>query len=468
MQSSTDLGSDIPKAKIMGPAGYVTLVSGGAAVGGLLFGYDTAVISGTVDALRDHFELEPLRLGWVVGSALVGCVIGAALAGKLTDSLGRRTMLVISGALFLVSALWCVITQSADELALARMLGGVGVGFASLVVPVYIAELAPSRNRGALVSLNQIGILVGMVLSYVVNAWIGSWGDHEWMVEIGWRIMLGVEALPAALFILMCFAIPESPRWLLQKGREAAASGILTRLHGARQADVELNEIRASLQERDAALGEVFGGRMRRMVAMAMILAFFQAVTGINVVMYYAPTIFTTAHVGRGDALNHSVIIGLVMLVFTIISMLLVDRLGRRSIMLTAAAGMGAALTLLGVSFTNQDGSGTAMLAWILVYVAFFSVGMGGIYWVVVSEIFPTRIRGVAASFSVMCLWGGNYLVSQFFPVMLTALGGDVFYVYAFMCLLCYAFIWRFLPETKGKTLEQIEAKFFPQMGKMP
>lgn len=452
----------------MGPTGHVTLVSGGAAVGGLLFGYDTAVISGTVDALRDHFELEPLRLGWVVGSALVGCVIGAALAGKLTDSLGRRTMLVISGALFLISALWCVITQTADELALARMLGGVGVGFASLVVPVYIAELAPSRNRGALVSLNQIGILVGMVLSYVVNAWIGSWGDHEWMIEIGWRIMLGVEALPAALFIFMCFAIPESPRWLLQKGREAAASSILMRLHGARQADVELNEIRASLQERDAALGEVFGGRMRGMMAMAMILAFFQAVTGINVVMYYAPTIFTTAQVGRGDALNHSVIIGLVMLVFTVISMLLVDRLGRRSIMLTAAAGMGAALTLLGVSFTNQDGSGTAMLAWILVYVAFFSVGMGGIYWVVVSEIFPTRIRGVAASFSVMCLWGGNYLVSQFFPVMLTALGGDVFYVYAFMCLLCYAFIWRFLPETKGKTLEQIEAKYFPPMGKMP
>jgi SP family arabinose:H+ symporter-like MFS transporter len=247
----------------------------------------------------------------------------------------------------------------------------------------------------------------------------------------------------------------------VKKGREEAARRILCRLHGVQQADTEMNEIRTALQERDAALSEIFGGRMRGLMAMAMTLAFFQAVTGINVVMYYAPTIFTTAHVGRGAALSHSVIIGLVMLAFTVVSMLLVDRLGRRSIMLLAAAGMGAALTLLGVNFPNQDGSGNAMLAWILIYVAFFSVGMGGIYWVVVSEIFPTRIRGVAASFSVMCLWGGNYLVSQFFPAMLSLLGGAVFYVYALMCLFCFGFIWCFLPETKGQTLEQIEAKFF-------
>lgn len=440
---------------------YVFFVSGVAAMGGLLFGYDTAVISGTVEALRVHFALGTLKLGWVVGSALIGCVGGVMVAGKLTDGLGRRTVLALSGLLFLISSIWCFYSGSADELVYARVVGGIGVGFASLLVPVYIAELAPPKQRGALVSLNQVGILVGMVLSYLANAWIGRMGDNVWLVSRGWRLMLGAEALPAAVFLALIFAIPESPRWLLKQGMEAAARRVLVKLHTEDLAEFEMAEIRNAISHEQAHVWELFRKRTRGIVLMTMMLALFQAITGINIVMYYAPTIFASAGIGTGAALNHSVIIGLVMLVFTIASMQLVDRWGRKPIMLCASAGMGSSLALLGMTFAHSSGSGWSLLIFILVYVSSFSIGMGGIYWVVISEIFPTRVRGAAASLSVVFLWGGNYLVSQFFPTMLATMAGDVFYVFALMCLFCFGFVWAFVPETKGKTLELIESELF-------
>ena len=440
---------------------FSVTISAVAAIGSLLFGYDTAVISGTVDALRTHFALDPLRLGWVVGSALIGCIGGSLVAGELTDWLGRRKVLALSAALFLVSSAWCYFTRSENELVIARILGGVGVGFASLAVPVYIAELAPPENRGALVQLNQIGILVGMVLSYVVNARIGMLGDERWLAATGWRIMLGAEAIPAALFLGMLLVIPESPRWLFKKGRSEQARVILERVHGPGRAAAEFEEIGRSMAEIRCGLGDLFHRGTRRTVIFAVVLAILQAVTGINVVMYYAPTIFRAAGVAVGTALNHSIVIGLVMMLFTTGSMFLVDRFGRRPIMLTGSAGMGLSLTALGLYFAHSDTAGTAMLLCILAYVAFFSIGMGGIYFVVISEIFPTRIRGAAASLSVLSLWVGNYLVSLLFPAMLAALAGHVFYVYAFLCLLCFAFVMAYLPETKGRTLEAIEKEFF-------
>jgi len=442
-------------------ARYVIFVSVVAAMGGLLFGYDTAVISGTVEALREHFALDALELGWVVGSALLGCVGGVIVAGKLTDWLGRRIVLAVSALLFLASGLWCYVAGSVTELVAARILGGVAVGFASLLVPVYIAELAPPRRRGALVSLNQIAILLGMVLSYLANAWIGQLGDTAWLAQTGWRVMLGAEALPALLFLILSLVIPESPRWLLKRERTDQARAVLERLHGPAIAAAELAEIREAISHEQASVFELFRHGTRGVVLMAMTLALFQAITGINIVMYYAPTIFTSAGIGTGTALSHSVIIGLVMLIFTLGSMFLVDRLGRRPIMLLASAGMGLSLVLLGRMFEGTSGDGGWLLLWILTYVSSFSIGMGGIYWVVVSEIFPTRVRGAAASLSVIFLWGGNYLVSQFFPAMLVALAGHVFYVFALMCLLCFVFIFAFVPETKGKSLEQIEGELF-------
>ena len=434
-------------------------------MGGLLFGYDTAVISGAVELLRQHFALDPLALGWVVGSALLGCVVGAALAGKLTDALGRRAVLWLSGVLFLISGIWCYLSPSVGQLVAARILGGVGVGVASLLVPVYIAELSPPQIRGALVSINQIAILVGMVLSYLVNAWIGRWGDSAWLSATGWRVMLGAEAVPALLFLALSLKIPESPRWLLKRGSVERARAVVSRLHGETAGRSELDEIREAIAHEQGTLAELLERGSRGTVVMAMVLALFQAITGINIVMYYAPTIFTSAGIGTGAALGHSVIIGLVMLVFTLASMLLVDRVGRRPIMLFAAAGMGLSLTLLGIMFTAGATNGKWLLIWILTYVSSFSIGMGGIYWVVVSEIFPTRVRGAAMSLSVVFLWGGNYLVSQFFPAMLAALSSRVFFVFALMCALCIAFIWRFVPETKGKTLEEIERQLFGSRG---
>ena len=440
---------------------YVVFVSSVAAMGGLLFGYDTAVISGTVEPLRQHFSLDPLALGWVVGSALVGCVAGAAMAGRLTDVFGRRAVLWLSGILFFISGVWCYLSPSVGQLVAARILGGIGVGVASLLVPVYIAELSPPASRGALVSLNQVAILVGMVLSYLVNAWIGRSNSGEWLATAGWRVMLGAEAVPALVFLALSTRIPESPRWLLKRERPDDARRVLERLHGEAVGRRELAEIREAIAHEQGTVFELLERGRRGTVVMAMVLALFQAITGINIVMYYAPTIFTSAGIGTGTALEQSVIIGLVMLLFTLGSMLLVDRVGRRPIMLLAAAGMGVSLALLGMMFTTAGSNAGWLLIWILTYVSSFSIGMGGIYWVVVSEIFPTRVRGAAMSLSVVFLWGGNYLVSQFFPAMLATLHSRVFFVFALMCAACFAFIWKFVPETRGKTLEEIERELF-------
>jgi SP family arabinose:H+ symporter-like MFS transporter len=433
-----------------------------ATLGGVLFGYDTAVISGAVDALKAHFNLDPIPLGSVISSALIGCIIGVLVAGKLTDWAGRRAVLMLSATLFLVSALACTITHTPDELIAARIIGGIGVGMASLLSPLYIAEISPARIRGAMVSLNQIAILVGMFFSYLANAWIASWGDAAWLNETGWRIMLGAMAIPSVLFLLLTLTIPESPRWLLKRGRAPQAREVLLRINGdGTVVDQEIETIQATIEHEQAKVSELFRPSTRGIVFMTMVLALFQAITGINCVMYYAPTIFTSAGFGTGTALEQSIIISLVMMAFTVASTFLVDRVGRKPIMLFASAGMGISIALLGWGYAASGGSAGSLLIWILTYVASFSIGMGGIYWVVVSEVFPTRVRGVASSLSVVFLWGGNYFVTLFFPVMLKALAGQVFYVFAFMCLLCFFFILWCVPETKGKSLEQIEHDLF-------
>jgi sugar porter (SP) family MFS transporter len=462
-----------------GASFYVYRICLVATLGGLLFGYDTAVISGANNALQAHFRLSDIYLGWVVGSALLGCCAGVLIAGKLTDLIGRRAVLALSAVLFLVSALICAITVTPTELVCARILGGIGVGMASLLSPLYIAELSPTKIRGALVSLNQIAILVGMVLSYFANAWIASYGaahfDHieinqgvgatttpVWLNETGWRYMLGAMAIPAAIFLLLTLGIPESPRWLLKRERVDDARNVLTRINGDDAVvEAEMSEIRTAIAHEQGKLSELFRPNTRGTVFMAMVLALFQAITGINIVMYYAPTIFTSAGMGTVAALSTTVIIPVVMIAFTIGSMFLVDRAGRKPILLFASAGMGLSLGLLGYTFAHQAGAGTGLLIWILTYVASFSIGMGGIYWVVVTEIFPTRVRGAASSLSVVFLWGGNFLVSLYFPVMLAQMKGDAFFVFAAMCALCFVFVLLCVPETKGKSLEQIEHELF-------
>lgn len=445
----------------MPPLLYVIFISGIAAFGGLLFGYDTAVISGATEAIQSRFALGDLALGWVVSSALAGCVMGTLCAGWFTDRCGRKPGLILSGFLFAICAAGSALSPNADLLTLARFIGGVGVGVASMVTPMYIAEIAPARIRGGLVSLNQIAIVSGMVLSYFVNRIIVGWGDNVWMAMTGWRWMLGMALVPTLLFLILTLWVPESPRWLAKRDRKNDARAILARILIPAQVELEFQSIIRSLQEEEGKMSELFQSGGRRITYMSMILALFQAITGINIVMYYAPRIFLSAGIGTGDAYGHSIIIGSVMILFTIVSIFLVDRVGRRPIMIAASGGMGVSLFLMGQAFPHAEKSGVLLLVYTLSYVSWFSVGMGGIYWVVVSEIFPNRVRGRAMALSVVFLWSGNFLVAQFFPFLLSTLQSQVFNVFAFCSLLCLVFIIRFVPETKGRTLEDIESDFY-------
>jgi SP family arabinose:H+ symporter-like MFS transporter len=447
----------------MNKALYLRLICVAAAVDSSIYGYDTAVISGTADALRAHFHLDPIALGWVVGSALLGCVIGVLVVGRLTDWVGRRRMFVASALIFLISALWCYAAPSVRQLVMARIMGGVGVGFASLLVPVYIAEIAPPKIRGALVSLHQFGIVTGMTLAYVVNAWIGRGGNAQWLAERGWRLMFVATGVPAVVFLVLTLVMPESPRWLMKRGRVSESRAVLRRLHGDAVAESETQEIRATLNEEKGGIRELFKRGVRAVMFMAMTLALFQAITGINVIMYYAPSIYTSVGVGVANALVYQVVNGVALIVGTISSMLVVDRLGRRPIMLMAITAMALSIGLMGVFFGRaaNGGLGWEMVACTLLYIYAFNFGMGGIYWVMVSEIFPTRVRGAASSLSVMFLWGGNWVVLLLFPSMLAVFKGAVFYVFAGICVVCLLFMWRFVPETKGKTLEDIERELF-------
>jgi len=447
----------------MNRALYLRLICLAAAVDSSVYGYDTSVISGTADALREHFHLDPLGVGWVVGSALLGCVMGVLLAGRLTDWLGRRRMFAASALIFLASAVWCYAAASVGELVAARVLGGVGVGFASLLVPIYIAEISPAKVRGALVSLHQLGIVTGMTLAYVVNAWIARGGSAQWLADRGWRLMLAATGVPASLFLVLVLFMPESPRWLMKRGRVAEAMAVLRQVHGEQLAETETREIRATLEQERGRIRALFRRGVRGVMLMAMTLALFQAITGINVIMYYAPSIYTSVGVGISSALAYQIINGLALIVGTVSSMFVVDRLGRRPIMLMAVTAMGVSMGLMGVFFGRGGGGGLGwgMVVCTLLYIYAFNFGMGGIYWVVVSELFPTRIRGAASSLSVIFLWGGNWVVLLLFPTMLEIFQRSVFFLFAGVCGVCLMFMWFFVPETKGKTLEHIERDLF-------
>lgn len=440
-----------------GSTAYVVLLALVAALGGLLFGYDTAVISGAIGFLKTRFELDAVMTGWAASSALIGCIVGAAVAGVLSDRLGRKRVLLIAAILFLVSALWSAVPRSLDEFVIARILGGIGVGMASMLSPLYIAEVSPARIRGRLVSVNQFAIIFGMLVVYLVNAHVAGLGDEAWNVAYGWRWMFGSEALPAVLFFILLFLVPESPRWLTKQGRENEAETILARIGGSEHGRRELADIRAAISEEGGSIVQLLRPGLRVPLMIGITLAILQQVTGINVVLYYAPEIFKSAGLATAQAISDTVIVGAVNLIFTIVAIQVVDRIGRKPLLLIASVGMGLSLGTLGITHLLGRFEGRWVLVWVLVYVASFAVAMGPVVWVVMSEIFPTRIRGRAMSIATVCLWIACYAVSQFFPVMLERLAGKVFFVYAGMCVVAFVFVVLCVPETKGKTLEEIE-----------
>lgn len=448
---------------------YVALVCGVATLGGLLFGYDTAVIAGAIGFLQQHFELTPAMKGWAASSALLGCVIGVAFAGRFSDRAGRKRTLILAAILFLVSAIGTAFPRTFTMFVLFRMLGGIGVGIASMASPMYIAELSPARFRGRLVSVNQFAIVTGMLVIYFVNYYIAGQGDDAWNTAVGWRWMFGSEAIPAVVFLGLLFFVPESPRWLVEAGQREAAYRILARVDGEASARTELGAIEASLAREQGRPDQLLKPGFRVVLLIGIGLAVLQQVTGINVFLYYGPEIFKQLGTTTDVALLQTVVVGAVNLLFTIGAIWTVDRWGRRPLMILGAAGMGLCLVAMGLA--AQLG---VVAVWVLVfmlgYIACFALSVGPVTWVLLSEIFPTRVRGRALGLATFCLWTANFLVSQTFPMLdenpwliERFQHGFPFYLYAGFCVVLVLLVWRWVPETKGRSLEEIERSWLPR-----
>lgn len=462
-----------------GNLGYVAVLTFIATLGGLLFGYDTAVISGTVSSLKTVF-IDPNNWpetvanswhGFLVSSALIGCIIGGLTGGLVSVKLGRKKGLLLAAVLFLISAIGSAMPEmffrpigQADHTFMYhfifyRIIGGIGVGLASMLSPMYIAEMSPANMRGKLVSWNQFAIIFGMLVVYFVNYTIALSGDASWLDSIGWRWMFASEIIPASLFLILLFFVPETPRYLALKNNEEKAMKILSKINGPAVAGVVMDEIKATLK---ATSGKLFSYGYVVIIA-GVLLSVFQQFVGINVVLYYAPEIFKNLGSNTNDSLMLTIIVGIINLSFTVLAIFTVDRFGRKPLQIVGALGMALFMFMLGFSFFFGKLGVIAMVS-MLGYVACFAFSWGPITWVLLSELFPNKIRGGAMAIAVAAQWIANLVISWTFPIMnssteLTRLfnHGFAYWIYGFMGLLAAWFVWKMVPETKGKTLEQIE-----------
>jgi sugar porter (SP) family MFS transporter len=425
--------------------------------GGLLFGLNMAGISGAVSFIQDFFGLNDIALGLAVSSLTVGCLIGALFAGSLGDKYGRKTIMIITAVLFIISALGCSLAQTLTIFIISRIIGGLAVGAASVLGPTYISEIAPAARRGTLVSYNQFAIVIGILLAYAVDYALVN-------TTQGWRFMLAVPVLFGLIYLLLLnVSFPESPRWLVRAGQKDRAQDILKKVGGEQYATEEVTAIAASLDKEDtgkkAAFGDLFRGKMGYVLLLGTLLAAFQQITGINAVISYAPTIFAQTGVASDTALLQSIIVGVVNFLFTIVALWLIDTKGRKTLLLWGAVGMTISLAFLAMTFALGSIGGVWVLISVLAYIAFFAASLAPVMWVVTSEMYPTKYRGAAMSFSTAVSWICTLIVVQFFPWILNNLGGVIsFGIFAFFSLLAYIFIKIYIPETKGKSLEQIEA----------
>jgi sugar porter (SP) family MFS transporter len=431
---------------------YLILITGVAALGGLLFGYDTAVISGAIGLLKDHFGLSAAATGWAASSALAGCVLGAAGAGKGSDLYGRHKMLVLSGICFLISAAGTALASTFTLFVAFRIVGGLGIGAASVASPLYIGESAPARWRGRLVALNQLAIVFGMLLIYLVNYRIHLNGTLDWNRNMGWRWMFASGILPSALLLGLLFVVPETARFLLMRGRREEAERIAARTG----ADTFLEILEAETQQLSATR------HVRRVLSVGLVLAVLQQVTGINVFLYYAPIIFNRVSHSADMSLWQTVLLGAVNVLFTIVAMAFVDRAGRKPLLLTGSLGMMVCLISMGWAIMHESSSAWLLL-FVLTYIACFAFSVGPVTWIVLSEIFPSDIRANAMAMSTAVLWVANFAVSQTFPMidenqfLIVHFGhGSPFFLYASFCLVEVYFVWRCLPESKNRSLEEI------------
>lgn len=429
-----------------------------AALGGLLFGYDTAVVAGAIGFIEEKYHLSPAMTGWAASCALIGCMIGAMVAGGLSDKLGRRKVLMISAWAFAISSLGILIPLDLTSFIIFRMIGGIGIGIASILSPMYISEIAPANIRGRLISIYQLGIVIGILLIYFVNAAIAGLHDHSWNVESGWRWMFGSGLLPSLFFIILLLRAPESPRWLAAQNNWTAAEDILRKVNGDAKASEEMDAIRQSLSQKQGTVGELLRPGLRIALIIGIFLSIFSQVTGINVIMYYAPEIFKATGDGSSSALTQTVWVGAINTLMTLVAIKYVDHLGRKKLLLIGSAGMAICLAMVGLAFYQQAMTGYWVLAGILLYISFFAISLGPLTFVVVAEIFPNHIRGRAMGVAIFFLWLSVYIVSQTFPMLLKTIGSAyTFWIYMVMSVLAFLFIWRMVPETKGKSLEEIQ-----------
>jgi len=435
---------------------YVVLLAATTAISGFLFGFDTAVINGVLLLLRREFALSNLLTEIAASSLLLGCLLGAAAASMIGDRYGRRKSLVAAALLFAFSSIGAALASTVTIFAVARLIGGLAIGLASVLTPVYIAEISPSKNRGTLVSLNQLAIVIGILSAYLVNWQVARFGESSW------RWMLAVAALPSIAFLFGLVLIPESPRWLISIGDHNQGERVLARMFGEEMAKEQVEAVEQAVAGEEGSWREVLSPNMRKRLAIGMLLALFSQITGINTVLYYG-SIFVSEHFpGQSTSmvLIANVIIGTVNVLFTIVAMIFLDRWGRRAILMIASGGMAVALTFLVIGF-NVGVSPLLMLASILLYVAFFALGMGPGPWLIISEIFPTKVRGRAASIATSTLWSGTLLVTFTFLTLVKILNlWETFAIYGALSALCCIFVWKMVPETKGRTLEQIQQEW--------
>ena len=456
--------------------GYVVFLSVVAAIGGILFGYDTAVISGTTDIVAGQFSLDELAKGWYVGCALIGSIIGVLVAGMLSDFLGRKKTMLISALMFSVSAIGCAVCSDLTQLVIFRMIGGFGIGVVSIVSPAYISEIAVPEKRGMLVSLYQLAITVGFLLAYLVNYLVLKSADTSLAGAsqavrdadpLGvrmfnseyWRGMLGYETIPDLLFLLVIFFIPESPRWLIVKGREEQARSVLSRIYPSP------DDVAAQLALTQASIaGEVksewkalLEPGIRTAVLLGSAIAILGQFMGVNAVLYYGPEIFKDA--GFEDPLFSTVLVGVVNMLTTVIALLIIDKVGRKQLVYWGVSGMIVCLVMIGLYFALGTLPTWFMLTFFLLYVFCTAISISAVIFVLLGEMYPNRVRGMAMSVAGFALWVGTYLIGQLTPWMLKHLTpAGTFFLFAFMCLPYLWIMWRKIPETTGKTLEEIEA----------
>ncbi|MDR3713289.1 MAG: sugar porter family MFS transporter [Puia sp.] len=466
---------------------FVILVSVVAALGGLLFGFDTAIISGTIPSITAYFSLDEYMLGWAVSSILIGCAMGALVAGRLADQYGRRSVLIVCAVLFAVSGIGAGLSHQLSLFIGFRLIGGLGVGAAAMVSPMYIAEIAPAAWRGRLVAFYQLAIVVGILLAYFSNYLFNGIGPE------GWRWMFASQAAPSFLFLFMLLLVPETPRWLMSKGRTQQAARILLKTAGLDHARKELADIESSFRQEarrtDAgsgrsqarglaisasaasnangnlpgggSLGRLFGKTYGPVLLIGILVAVFQQVTGINSILYYAPVIFKETGLDNASSLLQTIGIGLVNVVSTFIAIGLVDKLGRRKFLLAGSLLMGISLGAVALCFHFRYFDHYLVLIFMLLYVGSFGCTLGAVTWVYLSEIFPNSIRGLALSVATLSLWLADFLVTYTFPIMTHHLGTAVtLSCYTGLCAMAFFFVLFNVRETKGRTLEEIEGLF--------